>query len=164
MEPLWPAKRPWASLGVRWVPASEGAGRLVSRSSESLGCPAHGVLAQSYLTLCDPVNWSPPGSSVLGFLQVRVLEGGCHFLLQVSFPAQRSNPGLLHCRRIFTIRAAGAQQGFGKGWLCISGAITVHGSPGNPASRMPGSDVPQLIHTRVSVATEVHHAPQPCWS
>ena len=29
---------------------------------------------QSYLTLCDPIDGSPPGSPVLGILQARVLE------------------------------------------------------------------------------------------
>jgi len=29
---------------------------------------------QSYLTLCDPVDCGPPGSSVLGILQARILE------------------------------------------------------------------------------------------
>ena len=32
------------------------------------------LVAQSCLTLCDPVNCSPPGSSVHGVLQVRILE------------------------------------------------------------------------------------------
>ena len=32
------------------------------------------VLAQSYLTLCDPVDCSLPGSSVHGILQARILE------------------------------------------------------------------------------------------
>ena len=32
------------------------------------------VCAQSYLTLCDPVDCSPPGSSVHGIFQVRILE------------------------------------------------------------------------------------------
>ena len=31
---------------------------------------------QSYLTLCDPLHGSPPGSSVPGILQARVLEWG----------------------------------------------------------------------------------------
>ena len=34
------------------------------------------VHAQSYPTLCDPVDGSPPGSSVHGILQARVLEWG----------------------------------------------------------------------------------------
>ena len=35
----------------------------------------------------------------MGILQAR-LECGCHALLQGIFPAQGSNPGLLHCRQI----------------------------------------------------------------
>ena len=31
-------------------------------------------LFQSCLTLCDPINWSPPGSSVPGNLRTRILE------------------------------------------------------------------------------------------
>ena len=29
---------------------------------------------QSHLTVCDPVDYSPPGSSVHGILQARILE------------------------------------------------------------------------------------------
>ena len=29
---------------------------------------------QSYSTLCDPIDWSPPGSSVYGTLQAKLLE------------------------------------------------------------------------------------------
>ena len=32
------------------------------------------LVAQSYPTLCDSMNSSPPGSSVLGILQARILE------------------------------------------------------------------------------------------
>ena len=31
------------------------------------------LVAQSYLTLFDPVDWSPPGFSVCGILQARIL-------------------------------------------------------------------------------------------
>ena len=31
-------------------------------------------VTQSHLTLCDPMDCSPPGSSVLGILQARILE------------------------------------------------------------------------------------------
>ena len=31
-------------------------------------------VTQSYLTLCDPIDFSPPGSTVRGILQVSILE------------------------------------------------------------------------------------------
>ena len=32
------------------------------------------LIAQLYLTLCDPIDCSPPGSSVYGIFQARILE------------------------------------------------------------------------------------------
>ena len=58
------------------------------------------LVAQSCLTLCDPVDCSPPGSSVHGILQARVTGVGCHSLLQRPFLTQGSNLGLSHCRQI----------------------------------------------------------------
>ena len=55
------------------------------------------VHGQSCLTLCHPMDCSPPGSSVYGILQARILEWVFH-LFQGIFPIQGSNPGLLHCR------------------------------------------------------------------
>ena len=49
---------------------------------------------------CDPMDCSPPGSSVHGIPQARNTGEGCHFLLQRIFPAQGSNLHLLHCRQI----------------------------------------------------------------
>ena len=37
-------------------------------------CGGGGLVAQSCLTLCDPMDCSPPGSSVHGILQARILE------------------------------------------------------------------------------------------
>ena len=37
---------------------------------------------QSCLTLCNPIDGSPPGSPVPGILQARTTGVGCHFLLQ----------------------------------------------------------------------------------
>ena len=37
---------------------------------------------QSCLTLCDPIDGSPRGSTVPGILQARNTRVGCHFLLQ----------------------------------------------------------------------------------
>ena len=61
------------------------------------------VLARLCLTLCNPTDWGPPGSSVHGISQARVLDWVCHFLLQGIFPTQGSNLcllGLLLGRRI----------------------------------------------------------------
>ena len=67
------------------------------------------VEVQLYLTVCNPMDCSLPGSSVLGILWARILEWkkkkrntgvGCHSFLQGVFPTQGSNPGLLHYRQI----------------------------------------------------------------
>ena len=59
------------------------------------------LVAQSCLTLCNSMDYSPPGSSVHGSpgKNTRV---GSHSLHQGIFPIQRSNLGVLHCR-FFTI-------------------------------------------------------------
>ena len=33
-----------------------------------------GLVTKSYLTLCEPMDFSPPGSSVHGLLQAKILE------------------------------------------------------------------------------------------
>ena len=53
----------------------------------------------SCLTLCDPMDYSPPGSSVHGNSPGENTRVGCHVLLQGIFPTQGSNPGHLHCRQ-----------------------------------------------------------------
>ena len=68
------------------------------------GAPSACVCAeslQSYPALGDPKDCSPPGSSVCGVLQARIL--GCHVLLRGIFRTQGSNLCLLqilHCRQI----------------------------------------------------------------
>ena len=59
------------------------------------------LVAQLCPTFCNPIDCSPPGSSVHGDSSGKNNEGGCSFLLQGIFPTQGSNPGLLHCRLIF---------------------------------------------------------------
>ena len=94
---------------------------LVLRPSSSL-CPSPDctgspewkvkvLVAQTCLTLRDPVGCSPPGSSVHGILQERILEWVNHSLLQRIFLTQRSNLGLPIAGRFFTIWATRAAQG-----------------------------------------------------
>ena len=54
------------------------------------------LVAQLYLTLCDPMDYSPSGSSVHGDSPGKHTGLGCHGLLQEIFPTQELNPGLLH--------------------------------------------------------------------
>ena len=51
------------------------------------------LMAQLCRTLCDPMDYSLPGSSVHGFSRQEV---GCHAFLQ----GKGSNPGLPHSRQI----------------------------------------------------------------
>ena len=51
--------------------------------------------AQSCLTLCNPMDCSPPGSSVHGILQARILESTA-MPSPWDFPNQGSSPCLLH--------------------------------------------------------------------
>ena len=56
MAPLF-----WAGLPVEWKRIQFTKGMYV-------------LAAQLCLTLCDPMDWSPPGSSVRGIFQARILE------------------------------------------------------------------------------------------
>ena len=57
-------------------------------------CSAAAKSLQLCLTLCDPIDGSPPGSSVHGIFQVRVLEGGAvaFSMLSVHFPIKHIHP------------------------------------------------------------------------
>ena len=46
-------------------------------------------LSQSYLTLCDPLGCTPPGFSVHGILQARILEW-----VAMPFSGDIPNPGI----------------------------------------------------------------------
>ena len=56
------------------------------------------LVTQSRPTLCDPIDFSPPGSSVLGDSPGKNTGVGCHALLQGIFLTQGLNLCLLHCR------------------------------------------------------------------
>ena len=88
----------WTKTNIIWY-------RLYVESKEE------SEVAQPYLTLCNPMDCSLPGSSVHGIFQARELTGvGCYFLLQSIFPTQGSNPGLPHCRQtLYCLRHQGCR-------------------------------------------------------
>ena len=58
------------------------------------------LVTQSCPSLCNPMDRSPPGSSVHGDSPGKNTGVGCHALLQRIFPTRGSNPGLPHFRQI----------------------------------------------------------------
>ena len=94
-------------------------------------------VAQSSLTLCDPMDYT-----VHGILQARILErvifpfsrGSSQVNLQGIFPTQGLNPGLLHCRWIlYQLSHKGspillfwvASQSFLSSWWCFGSSATL---------------------------------------
>ena len=57
--------------------------------------PVHAKLLQLCPTLCDPLDCSPPCSSVHGDSPDKNIGVGCHAVLQGIFPTQGLNPRLL---------------------------------------------------------------------
>ena len=70
--------------------------------ADSLPSKAPGIrdqirsVIQSCPTLCDPMDYSSPGSSVHGDSPGKNIGVGCHALLQGIFPNQGLDPSLLH--------------------------------------------------------------------
>ena len=61
------------SLRIQKGERLEGA-QFHSKQRDNFYMCMHAKLLQSYLTLCDPMDCSPPGSYVHGILQARILE------------------------------------------------------------------------------------------
>ena len=67
-------------------------------------CVRADMLSRSRVQLLDPMDCSPPGSSVHGVLQARILEW---VAIPFFFPALGSNLRLLHCKQFFTTESTG---------------------------------------------------------
>ena len=92
------------------------------------------------VTLCDPVDCNPPGSSLHGILQARILEWIAISFSRGIFPTQGLNPGLLHCRQMLYPLSHQGSPGvcflgireFLLGIPCLSGPVwklTLEGKP-----------------------------------
>ena len=82
-----------------WNSSQQGRREKAGTSGVRRECSYHlkALVAQSCSTLCDPMNCSPPGSSVHGILQARILEW---VAIPFSRGSSQSNQGLLHCRQL----------------------------------------------------------------
>ena len=69
------------------------------------------LVAESSLTLCNPMDCSLPGSSVHGDSPGKNIGVGFHALLQGIFPTRELNPSLPHCRQIlYCLRHQGSSR------------------------------------------------------
>ena len=97
---------------LEWVAISFSRGSSWSRDQTWVSCIGRGfftteppgnvhvllcLVAQSCLTLCNPMDCSLPGSSLQRASPGKNTGVGCQALLQGIFPNQGSNPGLQHC-------------------------------------------------------------------
>ena len=55
-----------------------------NKKEDKRGLKVKSEVAQSCPTLCDPMDYTPPGSSVHGIFQARILEWGA-----ISFSKER---------------------------------------------------------------------------
>ena len=83
-------------------------------------------VAQSYLTLSDPMDCSLPGSSVHGIFQPRVVEWGaidpCILPTKILAPGRRAGVGTVSLGTLHRW-----------GHICVSGQSCVHSSSQKPA-------------------------------
>ena len=85
---------------------------------------------QSCPTLCDPMDCSPPGSSVLGDSPGKNTGVVFNAFLQGNFPTQGSNPGLPHCRQnLYCLSHQGSKVKIAQPCLTLCNPMdyTVHG-------------------------------------
>ena len=66
-------------------------GTELSKGTESSAAAAAAKSLQSCPTLCDPIDGSPPGSSIHGIFQARVLEWGA-----IAFSNREFYRALIH--------------------------------------------------------------------
>ena len=103
------------------------------------------LITQSCLTLCDPTNCSPPGFSVHGILEARILQW-----IAILF-SRGSNHGLLHCRQILYLWATGKS----KILLVVTSIVRAQSLQTSPTlcNRMdcslPGSSVHGIFQARI---------------
>ena len=72
------------------------------------------LVAQSCPTFCSPMDCSPPGSSVHGILQARILEWVAISFSKGIFLTQGSNPSLLHCRETLNLLSQGYREDYNR--------------------------------------------------
>ena len=113
------------------------------------------LIAQLCPTFCDPMDCSPPGSSIHGDSPGKNIGVSCHELLQGIFPTQGPNPGLLRCRWILYHLSHQ-----GRGTYVKPSSAFLYPGPRMPKACINGSEYLELYNEKVillSTCSETRH-------
>ena len=131
------------------------------------------LVAQSCLTLCDPMDYSPPGSSVHGILQARVLEWVAMLSSRGSSQPRNQTQVSHSAGRFFTVWATrGAQEYWTAQPIAPPGELPDPGiEPGSPAlqvdslpAELPGKSKFQNLWTSRKETLKVGKVVGVVWS
>ena len=97
------------------------------------------LATQLHLTLCNPIGYSPPGSSVYGDFSGKNTRVGCHSLFQGIFLTQGSNSGLPQYTQILLShhRSPGGSSQRSGFWFCKPSFVFLDSDNPNPFPLFP---------------------------
>ena len=102
------------------------------------------LVAHLCLTLCDPMDCSPPRLFSLWDSSGKDTGVRCHFLFQGIFPIHGLNLGILHCRQILYHLSHKGRRMSEKKWVFIKGS---HDAPWGVGTVLDCVDVNILVMT-----------------
>ena len=122
------------------------------QAARSAQCPCCGprwppgfvLLLSPVPTLCDPMECSPPGFSVLGISQARILEWGAFPPLgDLPDPGIEPASHVLHCRQVlYQLSRQGSLRAFSGGNLIFPDWVPLPILPSKPAPQAPKYQLP----------------------
>ena len=91
-DSVWPHRRQPTRLPHPWDSPGKNTGVGCHFLLQCMKVKSESEVAQLSLILCDPMDWSLPGSSIHGIFQARVLEwGAIAFSMNTVTPAQKEH-------------------------------------------------------------------------
>ena len=131
-DSVWPHRRQPTRFPSPWDSPGKNTGVGCHFLLQCMKVKSEREVAQSCPTLSNPTDCSPPGPSVHGILQARVLEWGA-----IAFSTQ--NPNTAQSSEIWTASLLLLLSRVSRVRLCVT---PIDGSP-------PGSPVPGILQARI---------------
>ena len=116
-DSVWPRRQQPTRLPRPWDSPGKNSGVGCHFLLQCMKVKSESEVAQSCLTLRDPVDCSPPGSSIYGIFQARVLEWGAIAFSKIALFL--SHLKQQRCLRVYAAQKFGDQLS-GQLWLRVS--------------------------------------------